>query len=233
MCPGEVSWHDRMVASDAQETGRGRAAVCRDAAEAECGHVVSPRGERRADGLPDESPGDHAGKGAHSVTGLVERVADLAEPIKPRLRGWLLGSSATPRPRRHLPDHRRHLHPSGRAPPPVGPAVRAAVDRLHGSAGRHRVPGPMGRSSAPAVHPVLPGPGLGAGELPSRLPAYRWSSRSRPDRCRWSPVSAGAVVYALQRPDPSPRWFRCHEVFHALTVAAFTAHYAAISLATY
>ncbi|GAA3280194.1 hypothetical protein GCM10010493_70120 [Streptomyces lavendulae subsp. grasserius] len=37
--------------------------------------------------------------------------------------------------------------------------------------------------------------------------------------------SAGAVVYALQRPDPSPRWFGFHEVFHALTVAAFTAHY--------
>ncbi|MET4647661.1 hemolysin III [Streptomyces atratus] len=45
--------------------------------------------------------------------------------------------------------------------------------------------------------------------------------------------SAGAVVYALQRPDPSPRWFGFHEVFHALTVAAFTAHYTAISLATY
>ncbi|WP_327361398.1 PAQR family membrane homeostasis protein TrhA [Streptomyces sp. NBC_01296] len=45
--------------------------------------------------------------------------------------------------------------------------------------------------------------------------------------------SAGAVVYALQRPDPSPRWFGYHEVFHALTVAAFTAHYIAISLAAY
>jgi hemolysin III len=45
--------------------------------------------------------------------------------------------------------------------------------------------------------------------------------------------SAGAVVYALQRPDPSPRWFGFHEVFHALTVAAFTAHYIAILLATY
>ncbi|MGZ3097380.1 PAQR family membrane homeostasis protein TrhA [Streptomyces sp. H72] len=45
--------------------------------------------------------------------------------------------------------------------------------------------------------------------------------------------SAGAVVYAVQRPDPSPRWFGFHEVFHALTVAAFTAHYIAISLAVY
>ncbi|MFD5520150.1 hemolysin III family protein [Streptomyces sp. NPDC127066] len=43
--------------------------------------------------------------------------------------------------------------------------------------------------------------------------------------------SAGAVVYALKRPDPSPAWFGFHEVFHALTVTAFTAHYTAIVLA--
>lgn len=36
--------------------------------------------------------------------------------------------------------------------------------------------------------------------------------------------SAGAVVCALQRPAPSPRWFGFHDVFHALAVAAFTAH---------
>lgn len=42
--------------------------------------------------------------------------------------------------------------------------------------------------------------------------------------------SLGAVVYGLRRPNPSPRWFGFHEVFHALTVAAFIAHYAAVSL---
>ena len=42
--------------------------------------------------------------------------------------------------------------------------------------------------------------------------------------------TAGAVVYGLKRPDPSPRWFGFHEVFHALTIAAFTAHYTAIIL---
>jgi hemolysin III len=63
--------------------------VSRDTAEVECGHVVSARGERRVDGLPDESPGDHAGEGTHSVAALVQRVSGLAEPIKPRLRGWL------------------------------------------------------------------------------------------------------------------------------------------------
>ena len=45
--------------------------------------------------------------------------------------------------------------------------------------------------------------------------------------------SLGAVVYALQRPDPSPRWFGFHEVFHALTLVAFVTHYIAVSFATY
>lgn len=43
----------------------------------------------------------------------------------------------------------------------------------------------------------------------------------------------GAVVYALRRPNPSPRWFGFHEVFHAFTLAAFVTHYIAVSFATY
>ncbi|MER6399430.1 hemolysin III family protein [Kitasatospora sp. NPDC001603] len=43
--------------------------------------------------------------------------------------------------------------------------------------------------------------------------------------------TAGGVVYGLKRPDPSPYWFGFHEVFHALTVAAFSAHYTAVLLA--
>ena len=45
--------------------------------------------------------------------------------------------------------------------------------------------------------------------------------------------SAGAVVYATRRPDPSPRWFGFHEVFHAFTLLAFVTHYLAVSFATY
>jgi len=45
--------------------------------------------------------------------------------------------------------------------------------------------------------------------------------------------TVGAVVYATRRPDPAPRWFGFHEVFHAFTVAAFTAHYVAAFLAVY
>lgn len=43
----------------------------------------------------------------------------------------------------------------------------------------------------------------------------------------------GGVVYGLKRPNPSPRWFGFHEVFHTFTIAAFTCHYVAVSLATY
>ena len=45
--------------------------------------------------------------------------------------------------------------------------------------------------------------------------------------------SLGAIVYATQRPDPSPRWFGFHEVFHAFTLLAFITHYLAVSFATY
>lgn len=43
----------------------------------------------------------------------------------------------------------------------------------------------------------------------------------------------GAVVYGLKRPNPSPRWFGFHEIFHALTVVGFTCHYIAVSMASY
>jgi hemolysin III len=43
--------------------------------------------------------------------------------------------------------------------------------------------------------------------------------------------SLGAVVYGTKRPDISPRWFGFHEVFHALTVLAFAAHFVAASIA--
>jgi hemolysin III len=43
----------------------------------------------------------------------------------------------------------------------------------------------------------------------------------------------GAVVYGVQRPNPFPRSFGFHEVFHALTVVAFAAHYVGISMAAH
>jgi hemolysin III len=43
----------------------------------------------------------------------------------------------------------------------------------------------------------------------------------------------GGVVYGLKRPDPWPRWFGFHEVFHTFTILAFVSHYVGVSLATY
>lgn len=45
--------------------------------------------------------------------------------------------------------------------------------------------------------------------------------------------TAGAVVYARKKPDPSPTWFGFHEIFHACTVLAAMCHFAAIVLATF
>ncbi len=41
--------------------------------------------------------------------------------------------------------------------------------------------------------------------------------------------TAGAVIYALKRPDPRPLVFGYHEVFHAFTIAAAAVHYAVIA----
>ena len=43
----------------------------------------------------------------------------------------------------------------------------------------------------------------------------------------------GAVVYGFKRPNPSPRWFGFHEIFHAFTILAFAAHYLAVSFSVY
>jgi hemolysin III len=45
--------------------------------------------------------------------------------------------------------------------------------------------------------------------------------------------TVGGIVYGLRRPDPSPRWFGFHEIFHSLTVAAFICQYIAASLVVY
>jgi hemolysin III len=41
--------------------------------------------------------------------------------------------------------------------------------------------------------------------------------------------TAGAIVYARQRPDPNPAVFGYHEIFHALVIAAAVAHFAAVA----
>ena len=42
--------------------------------------------------------------------------------------------------------------------------------------------------------------------------------------------ATGAIVYAAQRPNPSPAVFGYHEIFHVLVIAAAAAHFAAVAL---
>jgi hemolysin III len=41
--------------------------------------------------------------------------------------------------------------------------------------------------------------------------------------------TAGAVVYATQRPNPNPAIFGYHEVFHLFVIAAAVAHFSAVA----
>jgi hemolysin III len=43
--------------------------------------------------------------------------------------------------------------------------------------------------------------------------------------------SSGAVIYVLKRPDPWPRVFGYHEIFHALVIAAAVCHFVAVTMA--
>ncbi|WP_244317812.1 PAQR family membrane homeostasis protein TrhA [Streptomyces chryseus] len=261
--------------------------MSRDAAEAESTHVASERGERREDGLLRGSRGDGTGGNAPSVAALVERAAELAEPIKPRLRGWLHAGMVPAALIAGIV-----LICLARTPQA---AMACAVYSVTAwllfatSAIYHRGTwGPLGEAllrrldhanifliiagtCTPLAVVLLPpdrravllwivwaGALVGIAFRVLWVGAPRWLYTPCYLALGWAPVrylpdflhaggvavltlivvggllySAGAVVYALQRPDPSPRWFGFHEVFHALTVAAFTAHYIAISLAVY
>jgi hemolysin III len=41
--------------------------------------------------------------------------------------------------------------------------------------------------------------------------------------------TAGAIIYAAQKPDPRPAVFGYHEIFHALVLAAAAAHFAVVA----
>ncbi|MFZ9284093.1 MAG: PAQR family membrane homeostasis protein TrhA [Candidatus Nanopelagicales bacterium] len=42
--------------------------------------------------------------------------------------------------------------------------------------------------------------------------------------------SAGAIIYAIKKPNLSVKYFGFHELFHSFTIAAFFCHYAAIAI---
>ncbi|WP_435973581.1 PAQR family membrane homeostasis protein TrhA [Streptomyces sp. Qhu_M48] len=262
-----------MVARDTQQSDPGGEAVSREDAEA------------RSAGLSSEPPRDEAADGSRPVADLVERAADLVEPIKPKLRGWLhagmvpaslaagivliclagtpqavlactvysitawllFGTSAV-----------YHLGTWG----PLGEAILRRLDHANifliiaGTCTPLAVLMLSHDQWTFLLWIVWTGALVGIAFRVLWVGAPRWLYTPCYLALGWAPVrylpdflhnggvavvsliviggllySAGAVVYALQRPNPSPRWFGFHEVFHALTVAAFTAHYIAILLA--
>ncbi|WP_025778095.1 PAQR family membrane homeostasis protein TrhA [Brevibacterium sp. VCM10] len=42
---------------------------------------------------------------------------------------------------------------------------------------------------------------------------------------------AGAVIYGIKRPNPSPKWLGFHEIFHILTILGYGCHLAALIIA--
>lgn len=181
-------------------------------------------------------PGPH-GAGSRGLRGVLRhRLAAVRNErhLPPRHLGdtWR-GDPATTRPRQHLPHHRRHLHPLAvQLLPPDQRAVLLWIvwaGALAGIAFRVLWVGAPRWLYTPCY--------LALGWAPVRyLPDFLHNGGAAVlilVVVSGLLYSAGAVVYALKRPDPSPRWFGFHEVFHALTVAAFTAHYIAISLAVY
>ena len=117
---------------------------------------------------------------------------------------------------------------------PEGAVPLAAAHRLGRRHRRGAVPGLLGRRAALALHPDLRRPRAGS-------PCSTSSRSTAPAAPRSSSLIAvggllytlGAVVYGTKRPDPSPRWFGFHEIFHVFTVAAFAVHYVAASIAVY
>lgn len=87
--------------------------------------------------------------------------------------------------------------------------------------------------AALAAHPALPadGPGAALGWL-----GEFWVNASLPAFVLIAlgglVYTGGAVVYALKRPDPSPRYFGYHEIFHACTIVAAICHFIAIAMVT-
>ncbi|WP_412775106.1 PAQR family membrane homeostasis protein TrhA [Streptomyces platensis] len=259
--------------------------MSRDAAESGSEPLPPVRGERAPAGQPRGAHRASAGEGPHPIAALVERGADLVEPMKPKLRGWLHAATVPAALIAGVVLIRLARTPQAALACTVY-AVTALL--LFGtSAIYHRGTwGSLGEAVlrrldhanifliiagtctplavlllTSAQRPVLlwvvwTGALVGIAFRVLWVGAPRWLYTPCYLALGWAPVrylpdflhtggvavltlvvtggllySVGAVVYALQRPDPSPRWFGFHEVFHALTVAGFTAHYIAISLA--
>ena len=80
---------------------------------------------------------------------------------------------------------------------------------------------------------VLPGPRLGRDLFFFLVPFWREVSPLIGSLIGLGGLmyTAGGIVYGTKRPNPWPRWFGFHEVFHAFTLGGFLTHFAAVTLA--
>ncbi len=103
---------------------------------------------------------------------------------------------------------------------------RAAERRLDRRRPRRAVPGVLGRRPALALHADLHRARLGRGLLLPATSPWRPAARRRIGTAVLVLIvvggglyTLGGVVYGFKRPNPFPRWFGFHEVFHTLTIA--------------
>ena len=120
------------------------------------------------------------------------------------------------RPLEHLPHHRRHLHAVRRAAAgrrrPAG-----APDHLGRRPRRRALPRLLGRRAPLALHAALHRARLGR-RLLRRPVLARGGPRSSAPSSAGALYTAARIVYGTKRPNPWPRWFGFHEVFHAFTL---------------
>ena len=109
-------------------------------------------------------------------------------------------------------------------------ARQTAMLALAGRHGRrHRLPGLVDRGAAMALHPAVHPARLDHRRVRRRLRPPRPSGRPRPPGRRRRALHARRRRAGLRRPNPFPL-LGFHEVFHALTVLAFVAHFTGVGV---
>jgi len=108
----------------------------------------------------------------------------------------------------------------------------ALADYPHGAVAAESVV--VSRTGRVRVVDLALGPGVVAAMMAGLIPPQ---SSVAPEVLAGSPPSGvgdvysiGALVYARRRPDPFPRVFGYHEIFHALVIAAVALQYSAVAL---
>ena len=82
-------------------------------------------------------------------------------------------------------------------------------------------------------HRAVSAGGLGRPVRPARLPARRWGGGFALIASGGLIYTLGAVVYATKWPNPWPKTFGFHEVFHLMTILAGVSMYVAVSITVY